>query len=527
MTRPRTAPRRHSVAVALSIWAVAVAPVVLPTEATAAPGATEIREALESAGPLESGGLKLDRDTLAVAYRARDFEPVWADKPELTEAFETALGAAGREGLDPESFDLSAVKAAVSGDALTPVGRELLLSGRFLAYAQVLAQGRVSPSAISEDWLLPRPGFDPALVLRTLAQSADAGATLAGLTPLVPDYGRLRQALERYQALADAGGWQTIETDKKIEPGQKGDIIRALRARLVAEGDLSAAQGPGDAFDATLVAAVKRFQERHGLGPDGRVGAGTLVALNVSAADRVRQIKLTLERWREMPRSFPAARIFVNAAAAMLTLYREGEVELTSRVIVGDVDHPTPVLAARIVATLFNPPWNVPTSIMRKEIEPKLKHDPGYLARNHYVALGGRLQQQPGPWNALGSVKFELPNPLDVYLHDTPTRPLFAKAMRAASHGCVRVEAARPLASTLLGDNWPAEAVNQAIASGETKRVYLKAVMPVYLLYLTAFVDEDGTAEFRDDIYGRDSALAAALADREIRRRMASGPEAG
>src|ERR1700676_503785 len=253
--RSRIAPRRHSVAVALSIWAVAVAPLVLPVEAMAAPGATEIREALESAGPLESGGLKLDRDTLAVAYRARDFEPVWADKPELTVAFETALGAAGREGLDPETFDLSAVKAAVSGDALTPVGRELLLSDRFLAYAQALAQGRVSPSAISEDWLLPRPGFDPALALGTLAQSADAEATLAGLMPSVPDYGRLRQALERYQALADAGGWQTIETDKKIEPGQKGDIIRALRARLVAEGDLAAVQGPGDTFDARLATA--------------------------------------------------------------------------------------------------------------------------------------------------------------------------------------------------------------------------------------------------------------------------------
>jgi L,D-transpeptidase YcbB len=241
--RPRTAPRRHSLAVALSIWAVAVAPVVLPVETMAAPGATEFREALESAGPLESGGLKLDRDTLTLAYRARDFEPVWAEKPELTEAFETALGAAGREGLDPEAFDLSALEAAVSGDALTPVGRELLLSGRFLAYAQALAQGRVSPSAITEDWLLARPEFDPAVVLGTLAQSGDAGATLASLLPSAPDYGRLRQGLERYRVLAAAGGWQRIETNEKIEPGQKGDIVKALRARLVAEGDLAAGCG--------------------------------------------------------------------------------------------------------------------------------------------------------------------------------------------------------------------------------------------------------------------------------------------
>jgi len=169
----------------------------------------------------------------------------------------------------------------------------------------------------------------------------------------------------------------------------------------------------------------------------------------------------------------------------------------------------------------------VPASITKKEIAPKLKRDPGYLDRNHYVRVAGHLQQTPGPWNALGGVKFELPNPLDVYLHDTPAKPLFAKPLRAASHGCVRVQEARPLASILLGESWPADAVDQAIATGETKRVFLKTVTPVYLLYLTAFTDDDGTVEFRDDIYGRDQDLAAALADREIRRRVASMLGAG
>jgi murein L,D-transpeptidase YcbB/YkuD len=519
MMRANSTPIRREIAAALSIWAIALALVALPSMAQAAPGASEIREALEDNVPLGSGGLKLDRDELTGAYRARDFEPVWA-APEMTEALETALGAAGRDGLDPESFDLTALKSALSGSALTPVGRELLLSDRFLAYAQVMARGRVSPSAIEDDWLLPQPGFDPAAVLGTLAQSKDVGATLASLAPSAPEYDRLRQALEHYKALASAGDWQPIVTDQKIEPGQKGDIVKALRARLAAEGDLDPAQARGDVFDPTGVAALKHFQTRHGLDPDGRVGAGTLAVLNVSAADRVEQIKLTLEHWREMPRSFPAARVVVNAAAAELTLYRDGETALTSRVVVGDVDHPTPVLAARIVATLFNPPWNVPASITKKELAPKIKHDPGYLARNHYVYVAGHLQQSPGPWNALGGVKFELPNPLDVYLHDTPAKPLFAKPMRAASHGCVRVQAARPLASILLGENWPADAVDQAIAAGETKRVFLKTVMPVYLLYLTAFTDDDGTVEFRDDIYGRDENLARALADREIRRRV-------
>jgi len=507
--------------IAVVLWACLIvpAPIALSAAATAAPGATEIRQALEDAETLESGGIKLNHDMLAVAYGAREFEPVWA-APEMGEAFEAALGAAGRDGLDPESFGLSALKSALSGSALTPVGRELLLSDRFLAYAEVIARGRISPSGIEDDWLLSQPAFDPAAVLGALAQSKDVGATLAALAPSAPEYDRLRQALEHYRAIAGAGGWQPIVTDQKIEPRQKGKIIEALRARLAAEGDLDRADARGNVFDPAAVAAMKHFQARHGLDPDGRVGAGTLAALNVSAADRVEQIKLTLERWREMPRSFPATRVVVNAAAAELTLYRDGEAALTSRVVVGDIDHPTPVLSARIVATLFNPPWNVPASITKKEIAPKLKRDPGYLDRNHYVRVAGHLQQTPGPWNALGGVKFELPNPLDVYLHDTPAKPLFAKPMRAASHGCVRVQEARPLASILLGENWPADAVEQAIATGETKRVYLKTVVPVYLLYLTAFADDDGTVEFRDDIYARDQALAAALADREIRRRV-------
>jgi murein L,D-transpeptidase YcbB/YkuD len=499
---------------------------LLTPEVRAAPGASEIKDALEdSARPLESAGFKLNRDVLTTAYRARQFDPVWT-APEMTEAFETALGDAARDGLDPESFDFSALKSALAASSLTPVGRELLLSDRFLAYAQVLAQGRVAPSAVEDDWLLARPAFEPGSVLGALAQSKDVGATLMALLPAAPDYDRLRQVLAHYELLSKAGGWQTIVSDQKIEPGQKGDIVKALRARLAVEGDLDPAQARGDTFEPVVVAAMKHFQTRHGLEPDGRAGAATLAALNVSAAARVQEIKVTLERWREMPRSLPPSRIVVNVAAAELTLYRDGEPTLTSRVVVGDVDHPTPVLSARIVSALFNPPWNVPASITKKEIAPKLKHDPGYLTRNHYVYVGSRLQQTPGPWNALGGVKFELPNPLDVYLHDTPAKPLFNKPMRAASHGCVRVQQARPLASTLLGDAWPSEAVDQAIAAGETKRVYLKAVMPVYLIYLTAFTDDDGTAEFRDDIYGRDEDLAEALADREIRHRI-PGSSAG
>ncbi len=495
--------------------------------AQSAPGATDVTGALqENTQPLEAGGLRLNRELLTAAYQARDFAPVWV-APGMSEALIAAISHADREGMDPEIFDVAALKSALTSSALTPLARELLLTDRFLVYAQALAQGRVAPWSTDNDWLLPQPEFDAARVLGALDQSKDVGATLSALLPKDPGYDRLRQVLARYKLLAAAGGWPQIVSEQKIDPGQKGEPIKTLRLRLAIEGDLDPAQARGDTYDPTAVAAMKHFQARHGLEPDGRVGAGTLAALNVSASDRVKEIELTLERWREMPRELPPTRIVVNAPAAELTFYRDGEPVLTSRVVVGDVEHPTPVLSARVMSVLFNPPWNVPVSITKKEILPKLRRDPDYLERNHYVYVSGRLQQKPGPWNALGGVKLELPNPLDIYLHDTPAKLLFNKPMRAASHGCVRVQQARTLASILLGESWTPEAVDQAIAAGETHRVFLKAPVPVYLLYMTAFTDDGGTVEFRRDIYGRDAALAQALDDRDIRRRMAGSAGAG
>jgi L,D-transpeptidase YcbB len=536
----RTPIQRHAARL-LAAGVILTALAGMPARADDNPLGAELQQELAGTEPLEIGGVSLDRARLAIAYDRRSFAPVWDARPQMAAALFAAIGDAGREGLDPEDFGLSALQAALGGGGMTPADRDLLLSDRFLAYAQALGQGRVAPAAVDEDWLLARPAFDPATVLRRLADSGDVAAVLQSLLPVAPDYDRLRQALQKYQALVAAGGWPAVVSDRKIEPGQKGAVVKALRARLVVEGDLAAEVREGDGFDAALAAAVRHFQTRHGIAVDGRVGEATLAALNVTAAQRVAQIKLTLERWRSMPRSFPATRLVVNIPAETLALYRADALELTSRVIVGALDHPTPVLAARISATLFNPPWNVPASITRKEIQPKLERDPGYLARNHYVIIGRgggdphgkdinwkrtdvlkrgwRLQQEPGPWNSLGGVKFELPNALDVYLHDTPTRPLFGRALRAASHGCVRVEEARPLASTLLGADWPASAIDQAIEAGETKRVFLKVVVPVYLLYLTSVADEDGTIAFYDDVYGRDQRLQAAL---EARRRLAS-----
>jgi murein L,D-transpeptidase YcbB/YkuD len=503
--------------------------------------ADALKARVASTDVLAAGGTTLDRAMLAAAYQARGYEPVWAKRSELAPALLAALAAADREGLDPESFRLSALKAALDDASMPPLDRELLLSDRFLAYAAALAHGRLAPASVEEDWFLAPPDFDSALALQRLGNGETVDAVLQSLLPADPQYKRIRQALVHYQALADAGGWQPIVAKDKIEPGARGDVIVALRARLIVEGDLDPSLRKGEVYDTPLVDAMKRFQARHGIYVDGRIGANSLAALNVSAQDRVAQLRLALERLRMLPRSYPAARIMVNVPAASLVLYRENVPVLASKVVVGAIDHPTPVLSARVVSVLFNPPWNVPTSIIRKEMQPELIRDPNYFAEHHYVILGRgdgadpygrdlnwrrtdipgrgwRVQQEPGSWNALGGVKLELPNPEDIYLHDTPARGLFARANRAASHGCIRVEQARALASTLLGGDWSPQAIDDAIATGETKRVYLKQTIPVYIIYLSAFVDDDGTVELRDDLYGRDRRLSQALLTLQAQR---------
>jgi murein L,D-transpeptidase YcbB/YkuD len=294
-----------------------------------------------------------------------------------------------------------------------------------------------------------------------------------------------------------------------------------LRRRLAVEGYLDDAT-PSRDFDEAVESAVKRFQAQHGIAVDGHVGPATLEALNRPAAARVEQIKVNLERWREAPRHWPATRIEVNVPAAWLTVIDHGEPAFGMRAIVGAENHPTPVLRAYMNAVLFNPPWNLPASIVKKEILPHLRQDPHYLERNHYVWLGqprrSAMQQLPGADNALGRIKFELPNVYDVYLHDTSSHPLFGRVVRTLSHGCVRLEEPRELALYVLAGKSgfeTAEDIENAIAPGTTQRVFLPHALPVYLIYWTAFVDEDGAVEFRDDIYARDVRLAAAMARRD------------
>jgi murein L,D-transpeptidase YcbB/YkuD len=487
-----------------------------PSWAQGAGAAPTLRTLLEGEGSLTLEGRDLDRSVLAPIYAAYGYESLWVSSPKREAALQAALAGAEAHGLDAAPFRVAAGRAEK---------RDLLLTDAFLRYAQALARGRVSAAETESDWGYAVPAFDgPATLAQAL--SGEVGEVLAGLAPSDPGYRRLQQALTRYRAITVAGGWRHLPEGPALRPGDEGSTIALLRRRLAAEGYLAAA-GADAAFDDALADAVRRFQAQHGIAIDGTVGPATFRALNISAAARIEQIADNLERWRELPRGWPMTRIEVNVPAASLTFIDHGEASLVMRAIIGAEDHPTPALRARVNAVLFNPAWTVPASIVTNEILPRLKRDPRYLERNHYAYLGrpraSALQQRPGPNNALGRVKFEMPNLYDVYLHDTPSHPPFGQPIRALSHGCVRLEDPRRLAAYLLADQpgWDAADIDRVIDRGATERVALTHSMPVYLLYWTAFSDTEGNAEFRDDLYGRDRRLAAAMAERDNRERPA------
>jgi L,D-transpeptidase YcbB len=483
---------------------------VLSAPAGAQETTPDLRGLLADNVPLRLDGRQLDRAALIDIYQAHDFTPLWISEPKREAALLRALGSAAEHGLDPAAFAVPPTP---------PAQRELLLTDAFLRYATALAHGRVQANALDSDWAITAPAFDAGATLdRALA--GDVGAVLAVLAPAEPGYRQLQDALARYRRIAAGGGWRHVPETAKLKRDDRGAAVTALRRRLAAEGYL-AADALAGGFDAAVELAVRHFQAQHGIAADGAVGADTFRALNVPAAARVEQIRANLERWRELPRNWPKTRIEVNVPAATLTAIENGEPRLVMRAIVGAEDHPTPVMRAHMSAVLFNPSWTIPASIVKNEILPKAKRDAKYLERNHYVYHGAVLQQLPGAGNALGRVKFEMPNIYDVYLHDTPSRPLFKRVSRSLSHGCVRLESPRELALYLLSgrSGWAEEDIDRVIAAGQTQRVPLPHSLPVYLLYWTAFVDAEGAVEFRDDVYARDQRLTTALATRDTDER--------
>lgn len=465
----------------------------------ATPGDSEIKARLAGAGPISIAGEPVHAALLRRFYDEHGDVPIWATRQVQSSTLWHAVLNAQDQGLDPDDFHI----AAFAKTGLSPTDRDLLLSDAFLGYAEALARGVVPSAARTDDEDLTPGPVDVVAALDGAMTSADPKAAIDALAPKTPDYAALRRAYEAYRAMAKAGGWPHVPET------QSPERTRILQRRLAIEGYLPVGYAT-NLMDAGTTQALKKFQERHGLTPDGVIGNGTLIELNVPAELRVRQIAVNLERLRWLPRDIGPDRVWVNIANEELQLFRNNEPVFTTRVVVGQSDKQTPEFSAQILSVLYNPPWYIPYGIAQKEIMPLVEADPNYLDRHHMtIRDNGSILQEAGPYSALGRLKFEMPNRFDVYLHDTPQHAYFARANRRLSHGCVRVQDPRELASLLLGIS--EDQVTKNIDTGNTYRHALAQPLPVFMVYQTAFIDTDGTLAFRPDVYERDNDIAQHL----------------
>ncbi len=431
--------------------------------------------------------------------------------PEQVDTLVKALADATSHGFRKSEFMSPDLADAIKAEALQTPAAQAKLKTAILAYARAQRGQRLRPSDFLAEWSVRPASYDPGPEFNAALTSDSLKPWLDGLPPRYQGYQALRKSLVTYRAISTAHGWGTVpEADTPLTVGMSDPRVTALRARLAAEdGGVEAAPTQPDVYDPALQAAVQRFQARNGLKADGEVGGPTVAVLNLPVGPRILQLEANMERWRWLPRQLPETRIQVNIAAAVLAAYRDGEPVMAMKAVAGKPEDQTPMLHSNISDIVLNPPWHVPDTIARKEIWPKAHADKGYLARNQYHVIDGRLIQKAGPKSALGRFKFNFPNSFDVYLHDTPAQAAFGRSSRLASHGCVRLEQPKALANLLLeGDgSWTPERIDTTVASEDTVRVPLSQTVPVYILYWTAFVDNSGQTQFRADAYDWDHKL--------------------
>jgi murein L,D-transpeptidase YcbB/YkuD len=478
-------------------------------------------------------------------YAGAGGRPLWVRDGRVTPAARaviTALGQAESRGLDPGNYDAATLDSlATSLGPSSPdaalAGFDAMLTSDALRYLAAVSRGRINPRLAHADFHVPTGSPDVVAAVSALTTSMAPDSIITAIEPHFLHYSLLKRALANYRVLArDSGLLPLPPLPRRLKPGDAYAGAVQLRRLLTALGDivdsLAPVMPPDSVYGADLVEGVRHFQQRQGFTMDGVIGDSTAGRLGSSFEQRIRQIELTLERWRWMPRQFTAPPIIVNVPSFRLHAFStmsDHEASLLSmNVVVGQAFRTeTPVFAANMTYLVFSPYWDVPASIMRKEIRPEAMANAGWLARNHMellrdgrvvpptpdniAAIGGavRARQTPGPWNSLGRVKFMLPNAQAIYLHDTPSRSLFENARRDYSHGCVRLADPVALARFVLRDqpSWTPERIAAAMQGTAPQNVTLSHPIPVFIVYGTAVARESGEVFFYGDIYGHDRTL--------------------
>jgi murein L,D-transpeptidase YcbB/YkuD len=488
-------------------------------------------------------------------YRQRDFEPAWIKVEGSNESLRDMLSVlceAEEVGLNRLEYVNRSLKRRIDGaygdeapdDSLRARSLALLditLTNTLMDYAADVLTGRLDPRDVGTAWHTPVREIDLLGVITDTTSSASLRSLSRIQSRRHPQFGKLIDALGMYRVVKAKGGWPRVPDGETITADDTGPRVAALIARLAAVGDLDsslvAATADSARYTKRIARGVERFQERHGMEADGVAGEEVIRKMNVDVDARIRQIELNLERWRWIPPHLGSRYVYVNVPAFELHAVENGEEAMSMAVVVGEEyeDNATPVFSDTMEYVVFNPYWNVPEAIASTEILPEARDDPDYLSENGYEIVAGwdegadvvspdrdaldlvesgeyRIRQVPGPQNALGHVKFMFPNDFNIYLHDTPEEHLFDRARRAYSHGCIRVERPVDLADFVFSsDELGSESIRRRMDSGEQATEYIDDPLPVYILYWTAFVDDDGRVNFREDIYDNDSALLEAL----------------
>ena len=451
-------------------------------------------------------------------YNSRNFQYAWFDEEGLNESADAfwnvrrSTASAIKDSAAQEEDPGNGMDSLLTGDRGTYSVRdrdkiELMLTYQFIRYINPGAPGMISPEEVK--WYIPPKKIDPVAALDTFLAN-----NTRKWRPLGSSFNLLKEKLRLYSAILRRGGWPEVTQKKKdARRGMSSPEIQTLKERLKITGDFSPTSS-GPVFDAALEQSIKRVQWEYGLSETGRIDKALISELNIPVKERIRQMLINLQRMKWMPDE-GSDYILANIPEYRLRVYKNDTVALSMRIVVGKAAHHTVIFSDSLKYIVFSPYWNIPASIVRNEIVPAMERNKNYLDL-HNMEITGRsgslpiVRQRPGNANALGKVKFLFPNSYNIYFHDTPQKDLFDKQHRAFSHGCIRLQHPVALAKLLLaGDpKWTDKKINQAMHRSIEKWVTLERPIPVYIVYFTSWVDDDGSLHFAKDIYGHDRILA-------------------